>query len=100
MYTTKFLRTDSYETFYEECAKIDLVSDNRIKDSDHNYCLILIGDLYRDTGKMIKDADGNEYPEQEILEGYHVNLRYKEPIGLEHLEITVKTPLRLFAGES
>jgi hypothetical protein len=34
-----------------------------------------VGTIYRPTGNMLEDIDGNEYPELAPLEGYHVNLR-------------------------
>ena len=36
----------------------------------------VIGEIYKPTGKLLADEDGNEYPELKALTGYHVNLRF------------------------
>ena len=40
-----------------------------------DYAIDVVGVIYRPTGNMLTDADGNEYPEQAPLEGWHVNIR-------------------------
>ena len=35
----------------------------------------VVGVIYRPTGNMLTDDDGNEYPEQAPLDGWHVNIR-------------------------
>ena len=36
----------------------------------------IVGVIYKPTGVMLSDEDGNEYPEFSALAGYHVNLRF------------------------
>lgn len=40
-----------------------------------NASVDVIGTIYKPTGKLLADTEGNEYPELAPLEGYHVNLR-------------------------
>ena len=40
-----------------------------------DYAIDVVGVIYRPTGNTLTDADGNEYPEQAPLEGWHVNVR-------------------------
>lgn len=40
-----------------------------------DYAIDVVGVIYRPTGNMLTDADGNEYPEQAPLDGWHVNIR-------------------------
>ena len=35
----------------------------------------VVGVIYRPTGNVLTDDDGNEYPEQAPLDGWHVNIR-------------------------
>ena len=37
--------------------------------------LDIIGTMYRETGNMLTDGEGMEYPEMEAIDGYHANLR-------------------------
>ena len=40
-----------------------------------DYAIDVVGVIYRPTGNMLTDDDGNEYPEQAPLDGWHVNIR-------------------------
>ena len=40
-----------------------------------DYAIDIVGVIHRPTGNTLTDADGNEYPEQAPLEGWHVNIR-------------------------
>ena len=40
-----------------------------------DYAIDIVGVIHRPTGVILTDADGNEYPEQAPLEGWHVNIR-------------------------
>lgn len=87
IYNTVFLRADSHTHFHAECEKVGLVSEGEIITTSHNHSMILIGKLYKEAGVTLKDPEGNEYAEKVALPGYHVNLRFKEPVGLEHLAV-------------
>ena len=40
-----------------------------------DYAIDIVGVIHRPTGNTLTDADGNEYPEQAPLDGWHVNIR-------------------------
>ena len=40
-----------------------------------DYAIDVVGVIYRPTGNMLTDDDGNEYPDQAPLDGWHVNIR-------------------------
>ena len=52
-----------------------------------DYAIDIVGIISKPTGNILTDADGNEYPEQSLLEGWHVNIRL---IG-EAMRDTVET---------
>ncbi|WP_136487833.1 hypothetical protein [Vibrio sp. H11] len=86
-YQSSYLRAESYEAFFTACVNAGLVSEGEIITTSHDYSMILIGTLYKETGKILKDSEGNDYPEKVAIPGYHVNLRAKQPVGLEHLAV-------------
>lgn len=58
----------------------------------------LIETIYTPNGIMLKDEEGNEYPQMEAVEGYHINTL---PPLVETLEQYVVEPThkqRVFAG--
>jgi hypothetical protein len=40
-----------------------------------DYAIDVVGIIYRPTGNILTDAEGNEYPEVAPLNGWHINLR-------------------------
>ena len=58
----------------------------------------LIGTIYKPSGVMLTDEEGNEYPEMVALEGYHVNALPPLADGLESYVVAPSTPSRVFAG--
>ena len=75
--------------------------DNLITNT-HDYGVFLIPTLLAPTGVMLKDEDGNEYPEKTPLEGYHANLiTHNGTIikALKGITIQVNKPLLKVAGE-
>jgi hypothetical protein len=65
--------------------------------------LDIIGTIYVETGNMVTDEDGNEYPEMEAVEGYHANLRTgldaAQKAALPIMQKTPKNPVRKWAGD-
>jgi hypothetical protein len=65
--------------------------------------LDIIGTIYVETGNMLTDDDGNEYPEMEAVEGYHANLRTgldaAQKAALPIMQKTPKNPVRKWAGD-
>lgn len=39
----------------------------------HNFAMFLVGNVYHNTGVMLLDNEGYEYPEQILVDGYHIN---------------------------
>ena len=66
-----------------------------------NSAVDVVGVIYKPTGKMLSDTEGNQYPEQMPIAGWHVNLSGDVvPEGLEAYEIAAPaTPSRIFAGD-
>jgi len=40
-----------------------------------DYAIDIVGIISKPTGNILTDADGNEYPEQAPLDGWHINIR-------------------------
>ena len=40
-----------------------------------DYAIDVVGTIQEPTGVMLTDAEGNEYPEMAILDGWHINIR-------------------------
>ena len=49
-------------------------------------------DRFRETGNMLTDAEGNQYPENEAMEGYHANLRAELTAEQDVLLPTIEAP--------
>ena len=58
----------------------------------------LIGTIYKTSGVMLTDEEGNEYPEMVALEGYHVNTLPPLDEKLEKFIVVPSTLSRVFAG--
>ena len=41
----------------------------------HDYAIDVVGVIYKPTGNMLTDAEGNEYPEMAPVPGWHINIR-------------------------
>lgn len=59
----------------------------------------IIGTIYKPTGKMLTDADGNQYPETTPVDGFHVNFQ-EEVAELADYKMDPQptTPIRVYAG--
>lgn len=99
----KYLKFDSEAQFKTAFAEY------MIKTEDGETLPSYIGDsavdvagvIHKPTGRMLSDAEGNQYPEQMPTAGWHVNLSGDVvPEGLEAFEIAAPvTPSRIFAGD-
>lgn len=59
----------------------------------------VVGTIYKPSGVMLTDSDGNEYPEMVAIEGYHVNVLPQEDMSLvEPYIVQVSTLSRVFSG--
>jgi hypothetical protein len=70
----------------------------------HDYAIDVVGVIYKPTGNMLVDDEGNEYPETAPLDGWHVNIRLigdKMREAVEALDaeygVVPKTPSRVWA---
>ncbi|AQS50711.1 hypothetical protein PAEH1_02575 [Paenalcaligenes hominis] len=66
-----------------------------------NAAIDYVGIVDRPTGRMLLDNEGEEYPEMEPVEGYHVNLRADLNAEQEALLPIIEAPnnpQRIFAG--
>lgn len=64
--------------------------------------LDVIGTMYRETGNMLTDGEGMEYPEMEAIDGYHANLREEltdEQVALLPTIDAPTVPYRKWAGD-
>lgn len=60
-----------------------------------------VGTIYRPTGVMLLDTEGDEYPEMRAVDGYHANLRADLTAEQETLLPIIEAPnrpQRIFAG--
>ena len=58
----------------------------------------IIGTIYKPTEVMLKDEEGNEYPQMEAVEGYHVNTLPPLDEKLAKYVVEPTTKQRVFAG--
>ena len=57
----------------------------------------IIGSIYKATGTMLTNEEGNEYPKMADVGGWHVNMRGKLPESIKPYKITVTgTPYRIW----
>lgn len=59
-----------------------------------------VGVIYKTTGVMLESEEGEQYPELQAIEGWHVNLRCNEQLDTSALVpyiVEVKTPVRVWA---
>jgi len=68
-----------------------------------DYAIDVVGVIYRPTGVILTDDEGNEYPEQAPLDGWHVNIRLigdARRVDVEALEgvygVQPNAPARIF----
>jgi hypothetical protein len=72
-----FYRQDYVTVVDEETGESSQVADGEkyLVTHSHDYSIDLVGTIYEPTGNTLTDAEGNEYPEQAPVDGWHVNVR-------------------------
>ena len=72
-----FYHQDTETTVDDETGEetVTNVGDPYLVQYTKDCAIDVVGVIYRPTGNMLTDADGNEYPEQAPLDGWHVNIR-------------------------
>ena len=59
----------------------------------------VVGTIYKPSGVMLTDNDGNEYQEMVAVDGYHVNVLPQDDMSLvEPYIVQANTLSRVFAG--
>lgn len=77
----------------EEVTKTPIAFESRPRFANTD----IVGTIYRPTGNTLTDDEGNEYPEQEALDGFHVNIRAEAPIEeLEIYRVYPNAPVRVW----
>ena len=74
---TSFYRQDTITEVDGETGEETVVNvgDPYMVKQTTDYAIDVVGVICRPTGNTLTDADGNEYPEQAPLDGWHVNIR-------------------------
>lgn len=93
------LKTETESEMLEVLVKVFGVDEGgNLITSTASGDVVLLPNLSKQTGVMLTDDDGNEYPEYVKLEGFHANARMRMPNKLlESISIQVDTPLVKFA---
>jgi len=61
--------------------------------------LDMIGTIYKESGTMLTDEEGNEYPEMIAIDGFHANIKTDKVVtGLPTIDAPT-TPYRKWLGE-
>lgn len=76
--------------------------DGNILTASHDHHLVYPLSLRRETGVLLTDEEGNEYPETEPVPGYHGNLRTRSQSVVDALTaagvvVTPNSPSVVFA---
>ena len=72
-----FYRQDSTTVVDPETGEehVQLEGEPYLVQNTHDYAIDVVGVIYKPTGNMLVDDEGNEYPETAPLDGWHVNIR-------------------------
>ena len=79
-----------------------LFIDDSLVTNTGNYFVSVRGTLYKNTGVMLLDDEGNEYPEKVAIDGWHANLATNSGLiakSVLRITVTPKTKLTKIAGE-
>ena len=62
--------------------------------------LDIIGNIYQESGTMLTDDEGNEYPEMIAIDGFHANIKTDKVVeGLPTIDAPT-TPYRKWLGDN
>lgn len=80
------------------------VGEPYLVSTTHDYAIDIVGVIYKATGVMLTDPEGNDYPETAPLDGYHLNIRLLNDTMREAVEaidathgLTPNSPSRVWA---
>ena len=97
-----FLRAQSREQIDQaliDAGLLSITNDEPIT-SPEVAILDYIGQIPEETGRMVTDEDGFEYPEMAAIDGYHINIRGEltpEQLAILPIINRPKSPWRVFA---
>jgi hypothetical protein len=101
-----FLKADTEAELMQALLDAGMVQEAQNEDEPVSFypvpfvALDIIGTIYKPTGAMLTDEEGNEFPETAPIPGFHANLRLiedKDVTALEPWIIEVNTPTRVWA---
>jgi len=72
-----FCHQDTQTTVDDETGEetVTNVGEQYLVTTTHDYAIDVVGTIYKPTGEMLVDDEGNEYPETAPLDGWHLNIR-------------------------
>lgn len=83
---------------------VQLEGEPYLVSTTHDYAIDIVGVIYKATGVMLTDPEGNDYPETAHLDGYHLNIRLLNDTMREAVEaieathgVTPNSPSRVWA---
>lgn len=101
-----FYKQDSTTVVDPETGEehVQLEGEPSLVQNTHDYAMDIVGVIYKPTGVMLTDAEGNEYPEMAPLDGWHINIRLIGDKMREAVEavdavygVVPETPARVWA---
>jgi hypothetical protein len=101
-----FCHQDTQTTVDDETGQetVTNIGEPYLVTATHDYAIDIVGVIYKPTGNMLVDDEGNEYPETAPLAGWHVNIRLLNDTMLEAAEavaaeygVTPENPARVWA---
>ena len=101
-----FYRQDSTTVVDPDTGEehVQLEGEPYLVATTHDYAIDIVGVIYKPTGNMLTDDEGNEYPEIAPLDGYHLNIRLLNDTMREAAEavnadygVVVNSPSRTWA---
>ena len=54
---------------------VEVIGSPYLVPNTPDYEIDVVGTIWKPTGVMLADADGNEYPKMKALDGWHINIR-------------------------
>lgn len=83
---------------------VQLEGNPYLVSTTHDYAIDIVGVIYKATGVILTDPEGNDYPETAPLDGYHLNIRLLNDTMREAVEaieaeygVAVNSPSRTWA---
>jgi hypothetical protein len=100
-----FCHQDTQTTVDDETGEetVTNVGEPYLITATHDYAIDIVGVIYKPTGEMLTDAEGNEYPEMAPLDGWHINIRLIGDADRSKIDtlseylVEPKTPMRVWA---